>query len=859
MSDKIKYSKTERPWAEALADCIFLAVYTLLCAYSALWMAQGVFPQFRISAGAHRWLCALVSVTVAVYGAAGWINGQYAGGKRQMRLKRTDHTDGYGAEDCGSGKAMPGGLLRLAAALPVVWYGLLFYRYISRRRIDFEDGSCAIVSCYLKQFNRRMKTSFSIWHGKEEFLEMALAVWICIIVLALLCLAFITGKRICSMLLPALVLPALLLSGNGPGWKGTAFFLAAIFVTFSGAGSGRRHTLRARGRSGTGTGYLLSGAVLTVVVAAAVSAGSIFFDSRAAGMLEHASTAKRFQKNLEQKVSGLIDGWFTGQRETIDNEAPHYTGKEILSMTMSQEPAADVYLKGFYGTDYENGGWVCRRQAFAQACSTADCTTQQAAENLLSGAMVFLEAGKLDWPVMSSVVVDSHTRHPAEYVLEYRDGGGRNAWVPYFTKPQQEGDAYRLWGDVLVQKKRGADAMTFSGWNGQLDDNALTLAVRTKERTGGDILSWYDAFALDAYLDGSDRVPAAEVSRWQALRQYEANEKPEPDKYLSASQDQWLTERVTERNQMRLSVAESVCDFLRTNYKYSLNLKTLPEGEDVVNYFLSESREGFCVHFASAAVLLLRNCGIPARYVSGYLAKKEEFRHSGDGYATVVRDSDAHAWAEIYLDGFGWVPVDGTPGAGRAEPEQSEDQTDTDESSGETGTQDAEINDRTDEADPEETGADKDSVSDMETVSDTQTAGEDGSDTGTDRETRSAASRVAVMLLLLSASILCAYMLLRRGICIYHCVPEKEIRQGKYRSAVLRMNRRLYRKLALRGRIRRNSLSDEEYTEMLKEVWRQIPETDWDRYMRVVQEAAFSNRQPDEPDVWFCYRVYRKC
>ncbi len=416
MSDKMKYSKTERPWAEALADCIFLAVYTLLCAYSALWMAQGVFPQFRISAGAHRWLCALVSVTVAVYGAAGWINGQYAGGKRQMRLKRTDHTDG-------SGKAMPGGLLRLAAALPVVLYGLLFYRYISRRRIDFEDGSCAIVSCYLKQFNRRMKTSFSIWHGKEEFLEMALAVWICIIVLALLCLAFITGKRICSMLLPALVLPALLLSGNGPGWKGTAFFLAA-------------------------------------------------------------------------KVSGLIDGWFTGQRETIDNEAPHYTGKEILSMTMSQEPAADVYLKGFYGTDYENGGWVCRRQAFAQACSTADCTTQQAAENLLSGAMVFLEAGKLDWPVMSSVVVDSHTRHPAEYVLEYRDGGGRNAWVPYFTKPQQEGDAYRLWGDVLVQKKRGADAMTFSGWNGQLDDNALTLAVRTKERTGGDILSWYDAFAL---------------------------------------------------------------------------------------------------------------------------------------------------------------------------------------------------------------------------------------------------------------------------------------------------------------------------------------------------------------------------
>jgi len=91
---------------------------------------------------------------------------------------------------------------------------------------------------------------------------------------------------------------------------------------------------------------------------------------------------------------------------------------------------------------------------------------------------------------------------------------------------------------------------------------------------------------------------------------------------------------------------------------YDLNTPRLPEGKDFVLYFLQESRQGYCVHFSSAAVMLLRTMGIPARYVTGYAVS------SGTGQWVTVTDDDAHAWAEYYVDGIGWIPLDATPAAG---------------------------------------------------------------------------------------------------------------------------------------------------------------------------------------------------
>jgi transglutaminase-like putative cysteine protease len=79
-------------------------------------------------------------------------------------------------------------------------------------------------------------------------------------------------------------------------------------------------------------------------------------------------------------------------------------------------------------------------------------------------------------------------------------------------------------------------------------------------------------------------------------------------------------------------------------------------GANAVDEFLFDTRSGFCEHYASAFVFLMRAAGVPARVVAGYQGGE---LNPVDGYL-VVRQSDAHAWAEIWLAGEGWLRVDPT-------------------------------------------------------------------------------------------------------------------------------------------------------------------------------------------------------
>ncbi len=92
---------------------------------------------------------------------------------------------------------------------------------------------------------------------------------------------------------------------------------------------------------------------------------------------------------------------------------------------------------------------------------------------------------------------------------------------------------------------------------------------------------------------------------------------------------------------------------------YNTDAPAVPSGENAVDWFLFESREGYCDLYATAMVVGARSLGLPARYVSGFLAGQEEDSRDESGWL-VVRESDAHAWAEVYFDGVGWVPFDPT-------------------------------------------------------------------------------------------------------------------------------------------------------------------------------------------------------
>jgi transglutaminase-like putative cysteine protease len=110
--------------------------------------------------------------------------------------------------------------------------------------------------------------------------------------------------------------------------------------------------------------------------------------------------------------------------------------------------------------------------------------------------------------------------------------------------------------------------------------------------------------------------------------------------------------------------------WLATHTKYSLNAPLSPPNEDVVDHFVFDTRVGWCEQVSSTLVVMLRSVGVPARVASGFVTGSRDAVN--DWY--VVREKDAHAWAEVYFPGVGWQGFDPTasvPLAGEAGTAQS--------------------------------------------------------------------------------------------------------------------------------------------------------------------------------------------
>ncbi|MGB7650656.1 MAG: DUF3488 and transglutaminase-like domain-containing protein [Gallionella sp.] len=101
-------------------------------------------------------------------------------------------------------------------------------------------------------------------------------------------------------------------------------------------------------------------------------------------------------------------------------------------------------------------------------------------------------------------------------------------------------------------------------------------------------------------------------------------------------------------------VATALRYFNQEKFAYTLEPPLL--GRDGIDEFLFSTRQGFCEHYAAAFVYLMRAAGIPARVVTGY--QGGEYNDIGNYF--IVRQSDAHAWADVWLAGSGWVRVDPT-------------------------------------------------------------------------------------------------------------------------------------------------------------------------------------------------------
>lgn len=114
-----------------------------------------------------------------------------------------------------------------------------------------------------------------------------------------------------------------------------------------------------------------------------------------------------------------------------------------------------------------------------------------------------------------------------------------------------------------------------------------------------------------------------------------------------------LARQITQDASTDSEKAEAIRRYLATNFSYTLHPNNPPGGQDFVDFFLFEEQQGYCESFATAMAVLSRCVNLPARYVYGY-----SMQGVTDG---TIRQNNAHAWAEVYIDGYGWCPFESTP------------------------------------------------------------------------------------------------------------------------------------------------------------------------------------------------------
>lgn len=117
-----------------------------------------------------------------------------------------------------------------------------------------------------------------------------------------------------------------------------------------------------------------------------------------------------------------------------------------------------------------------------------------------------------------------------------------------------------------------------------------------------------------------------------------------------------LAVKITQEYSTKYDKLKAIEAYLK-GYKYTLQPGKLPKGKDYTDDFLFVSKEGYCTSFATAMAVLGRCIGVPMRYVEGFAAKCDTVDNY-DRY--LVKNSQAHAWAEGYLEGVGWIPFEAT-------------------------------------------------------------------------------------------------------------------------------------------------------------------------------------------------------
>ncbi len=119
-----------------------------------------------------------------------------------------------------------------------------------------------------------------------------------------------------------------------------------------------------------------------------------------------------------------------------------------------------------------------------------------------------------------------------------------------------------------------------------------------------------------------------------------------------------LAQIITRDQDNNYDKVKAIEAYLASNYDYTLTPGDPIEGNDFVDTFLFENKQGYCTYFATALAVLTRSIGIPSRYVEGYVMPPSP-KSQQNTY--IITDKSAHAWVEVYFEGIGWIRFEATP------------------------------------------------------------------------------------------------------------------------------------------------------------------------------------------------------
>ena len=346
-------------------------------------------------------------------------------------------------------------------------------------------------------------------------------------------------------------------------------------------------------------------AVLTVGVTVITGLGASWNTTSAGETVRKAVHALRY----ENEAQAMPEGDFSAGVDFSDTP--------MLDVTLSQPES--LYLRGFIGQRYTRDGWTAL-DAGELSHQANDVYWLQSADFFSQTQLSQLAALlKLDTPQIDvQIDVSGACRRFALLPYELSDSGVCDPYQLRDTLPEGEKHyAYTTSGNLTARAYELLDVLSQ-----HLEDPQLKnyLAQETV----------YRQLVYDNYLtipEDTQKTLTGFLGKAPAsITSYEA------------------------KSRIRSCLAEMV--------EYDESPVALPEDADPVSSFLQETGRGSAVQYATAAVMMLRYYGIPARYVEGYLVTPDMVSgKTGETTLTLTAD-DAHAWAEYYEDGVGWIPFE---------------------------------------------------------------------------------------------------------------------------------------------------------------------------------------------------------